>query len=123
MSLNVKKLVPHAVVPVQTSEFSAGYDIYSANEYFILPGHRAVVSTGISLELPPGTYGRIESRPGLVVKHGVTVGSSAVGPDQTDELKVVLFNHDSKNPFMIRPGYRVAQLILENYVIAEVNEV
>jgi dUTP pyrophosphatase len=110
MALNVNKLVDNATVPERSG---CGYDLFSADGYIVLPGHRVVVSTGVSVELPPGTYGRIESRAGLAVKHGITVGASVVDPDYKDELKVVLFNHDTRNPYVIRPGYRIAQLILQ----------
>jgi dUTP pyrophosphatase len=49
------------------------------------------------------------------VKHGITVGAAVVDPDYKDELKVVLFNHDTRNPYVIRPGYRIAQLILQPF--------
>jgi dUTP pyrophosphatase len=120
MSLKVTKLVPHATVPSRATPLSAGYDLYSAEGYVILPQHRVVVSTGIQVALPDGVYGRIAPRSGLAVKHGLDVGAGVVDPDYTGELKVVLFNHDPKQTFIIRPGYRIAQLILENYTIADV---
>jgi dUTP pyrophosphatase len=122
MALNVVKIVPTAVLPVRSTSGSAGYDLFASDGYVVLPGHRVVVSTGITVELPPGTYGRIEPRAGLAVKHGVTVGAGVIEPDYRDEVKVVLFNNDSRNPFVIRPGYRIAQLILQPYVTAEVTE-
>lgn len=121
MSLKVTKLVPHATVPSRATPLSAGYDLYSAEGYVILPQHRVVVSTGIQVALPDGVYGRIAPRSGLAVKHGLDVGAGVVDPDYNGELKVVLFNHDPKQTFIIRPGYRIAQLILENYTIADVD--
>lgn len=122
MSLKVTKIVPHAIVPSRATAGSAGYDLYSAEGYVVLPQHRVVVSTGIQIALPEGTYGRIAPRTGLAVKHGLDVGAGVVDPDYTGELKVVLFNHDPKQTFIIRPGYRVAQLILENYNVFDVIE-
>jgi len=122
MSLNVRKLSPDALLPSRPSDGSAGYDLFSADSYVILPGHRVVVSTGISVQLPPGTYGRIVSRTGLSVKHGLDVLGGVVDPDYTGEIKVVLLNTDVRQPFVIRPGYRIAQLILENFTIVHVNE-
>jgi dUTP pyrophosphatase len=123
MSLKVQKLVPHATIPLRATPGSAGYDLYSAEGYVILPQHRVVVSTGIQVALPEGTYGRVAPRSGLAVKHGLDVGAGVVDPDYTGELKVVLFNHDPKQTFIIRPGYRIAQLILESYVVADVEMV
>lgn len=123
MSLKVTKLVPHATVPSRATSGSAGYDLYSAEGYVILPQHRVVVSTGIQVALPEGTYGRVAPRSGLAVKHGLDVGAGVIDPDYTGELKVVLFNHDPKQTFIIRPGYRIAQLVLENYTIAPIEVV
>jgi dUTP pyrophosphatase len=87
-----------------------------------MPGHRVVIPTGLAIQLPTGTYGRIAPRSGLAVKHGVDVLAGVVDPDYTGELKVVLVNTDLRRAFMIRPGYRIAQLILENYSTAEIEE-
>ena len=53
----------------------------------------------------------------LAVKHGIDVGAGVIDPDYTGEIRIVLFNHDTKVPYVIRPGYRVAQLILEQAFI------
>lgn len=123
MSLIVKKLTPHALLPSRATEGSAGFDIYSAEGYVLTPGHRVVVSTGIQVKFPEGTYGRVAPRSGIAIRHGVDVGAGVVDPDYEGELKVVLFNHDPKNTFIIRPGYRIAQLIVENYNKLDVLEV
>ena len=122
MALKIKKLNAQAITPTRGSPGAAGYDLYSSEGYVILPGRRGVVSTGISLELPPGVYGRVAPRSGLAVKHGLQVGAGVVDPDYTGEVKVVLFNHD-KNPYVIKPGYRIAQLVLERFEVAEIEEV
>ena len=107
------KLRPDALVPSKATERSIGLDLFSAEPYVVLPGQRTVVSTGISVILPEGTYGRIAPRSGLAVKHGLGVGAGVIDPDYTGEIRVVLFNHDLQTPYVIRPGYRIAQLILE----------
>jgi len=117
MALNVTKLVSTANLPVRATSGSAGYDLFSIDSYVVLPGRRVVVSTGISVQLPPGTYGRIAPRSGLAVKHGLDTLAGVIDPDYQGEVKVVL-----QKPFVIRPGYRIAQLILENYTTAEVVE-
>ena len=118
----MKKLVDSAQLPTRSSEAAVGYDLHSVNGYVILPGRRAIVSTGISVQMPPGVYGRIAPRSGLAVKNGIDVGGGVIDPDYTGELKVVLFNHD-QNPFVIKPGYRIAQLILERCEVPPVFEV
>jgi len=123
MALNVTKLVPSAILPSRATSGSAGYDLYSTDSYVVLPGRRVVVSTGISVHLPPGTYGRVAPRSGLAVKHGLDTLAGVIDPDYTGEIKVVLQNLDTQQPFVIRSGYRIAQLILENFTTADVVEV
>jgi len=123
MSLQVSRLVDNAILPSRGSPKSAGYDLYSTDGYVVLPGHRVVVSTGISIQCPSGTYGRIAPRSGLAVKHGLDVLAGVIDPDYTGEIKVVLVNTDMRVPFFIKPGYRIAQLILESFVEADVVEV
>jgi dUTP pyrophosphatase len=122
MSLKVKKLSADAQLPTRGSDGAAGYDLQSIESCVILPGKRAVVATGLSIELPPGVYGRIAPRSGLAVKHGIQVGAGVVDADYRGEVKVVLFNHDS-NPYLIKPGYRIAQLILERCETPDVEEI
>jgi dUTP pyrophosphatase len=115
-TITFTKLHPDAIIPSKATAGSIGLDLHSVEPYVVLPGQRVVVSTGLRVTLPPDTYGRIAPRSGLAVKHGLDVGAGVVDPDYTGELRVVLFNHDSMNPFIIRPGWRIAQLIVENAV-------
>jgi dUTP pyrophosphatase len=57
------------------------------------------------------------------VKHGLDTLAGVIDSDYTGELKVVLVNTDMRLPFHIKPGYRIAQLVLEAYVHADVVEV
>ena len=123
MALNVQRLVSHATLPIRSSPGAVGYDLFSIDNYVVLPGHRVVVATGISVQLPPGTYGRIAPRSGLAVKHGLDTLAGVIDPDYQGEVKVVLQNLDTRQPFVIRPGYRIAQLILELCVTPEVIEI
>jgi dUTP pyrophosphatase len=122
MSLKVLKLHENAQLPTRGSEKSAGMDLYSSEGQVILPGRRGVIATGISIGLPEGVYGRVAPRSGLAVKNGIHVGAGVIDPDYNGEVKVVLYNFDDK-PFVLKPGYRIAQLILEKYLTCEVEEV
>ena len=122
MALRVKKLVPEAVLPTRGSPGAAGYDLVATQGLVILPGQRSLVSTGISVELPPGTYGRVAPRSGLSVKNGLHVGAGVIDPDYRGEIKVLLYNHGAE-PWMCKPGYRVAQLVIERCETPEVEEV
>ena len=118
--LLVKKKDPNAVIPIRATPGSAGYDLTSVESHIILPGHRAVVSTGLSIAVPEGTYGRVAPRSGLAVRNGLNVGAGVVDSDYRGEVKVVLFNHDINNTYEVKPGHRIAQLILEKIVCEDV---
>ena len=113
MSLGVKKLCFDAIIPSRGSDGAVGYDLYSS-EAAVVPcqAGRALVSTGITIVLPPGVYGRVAPRSGLAAKHCINVGAGVIDPDYTGEVKVVLFNHGTED-FEIKKGDRIAQLILE----------
>ncbi len=116
MSIQFIKRRPDAIIPSKATPGAIGLDLHSADSYIVLPGQRVVVSTGLSVILPKGTYGRVASRSGLTVKHGLEVGAGVIDPDYAGEIRVVLFNHDQIHPFVIRPGWRIAQLIVERAV-------
>lgn len=107
---------PNATIPQRATPGSVGLDLHSAIDYVVLPGQRAVISTGISIEFPEGTYGRIAPRSGIAVKHGIQVLAGVIDPDYRGEIKVVLHNTDQRVPYTIYKGYRIAQLILEKAI-------
>ena len=121
--LRVKKLLNNAILPVRGSIGAAGYDLTSTESHDILPGHRAVVGTGLAIEVPPGTYGRIAPRSGLAVKSGIQVGAGVVDSDYRGEVKILVFNQDTSNIYHIKPGYRIAQLVLEKIDCPDVEEI
>lgn len=120
--LQVKKLRPEATLPTRGSEWSAGYDLSSAESKTIEPGARAVVKTALAIACPAGTYGRVAPRSGLTVKKGIHVGAGVIDADYRGEVGVVLFNL-GQEAFEIQPGDRIAQLVLEKIVMASVQEV
>ena len=112
--MDVQLLTIDARVPTLGSNSAAGFDIYSIDSLEILPGSRKLVSTGISIKLPIGVYGRIAPRSGLAVKNGIHVGAGVIDQDYRGEIKVLLFNL-SNEPFSIQKGDRIAQLVCEKY--------
>lgn len=117
--LIVKLESESARVPVRASQDAAGYDLSSVDTHVLHPGARVVVSTGLVITLPPGTYGRIAPRSGLAVTHGITVLGGIVDRDYTGTVKVILHN-TGRQPFNVFPGTRIAQLVLERIATPEV---
>lgn len=113
MQFLVKKINPIAIVPTRGSDYAAGYDLYAVEDVCVLNVGRALVSIGIAVSLPEGTYGRIASRSGLSLKHGIEVGAGVIDQDYRGEIKVLLYNHDVVDAFNIKAGDRIAQLVIE----------
>lgn len=109
--LRVKLLNERAQVPCRQSAFAAGYDLHSAEEAVILSGGRAKISTGVAVALPPYTYGRVAPRSSLAHTSGIDVGAGVIDEDYRGEIGVILFNHGAE-PFTVKTGDRIAQLII-----------
>jgi len=101
-------------VPRYQSPGSAGADLRAdlPGDLAIGPGERAVVPTGLRLQIPPGYEAQIRPRSGLALEHGITVLNSpgTVDSDYRGEIKVILVNL-GRDRFTVRPGDRIAQIV------------
>ena len=122
IQMEVKRLNGHAYIPRRASEGAAGYDLFASEDTQVPPRGQMLVSTGISIKMPPGLYGRVASRSGLAVKNGIHVGAGVIDIDYRGEVKVLLLNN-SDFVFSVRIGDRIAQLILERHETPPVVEV
>ncbi|XP_044746397.1 probable deoxyuridine 5'-triphosphate nucleotidohydrolase [Coccinella septempunctata] len=120
--LKFSKILPEAATPVKGSKKAAGFDLKSAVECVVPPRGKALVDTGLVIQLPEGCYGRIAPRSGLAVKNFIDVGAGVVDEDYRGHLRVVLFNHGDE-PFKVNVGDRIAQLICERVYYPELQEV
>ncbi|EGU12540.1 putative DUTPase Dut [Rhodotorula toruloides ATCC 204091] len=124
-SFLVQRLSDSATVPTRGSSYAAGYDLYSAEDKTVPAQGKALISTGLAIAVPEGTYGRVAPRSGLAAiasKHMIDTGAGVIDADYRGEVKVLLFNH-AKEDFQISTGDRIAQLILERIVTPEPVEV
>ncbi|XP_056428252.1 deoxyuridine 5'-triphosphate nucleotidohydrolase, mitochondrial isoform X1 [Hyla sarda] len=119
--LRFAKLSEHAFTPTRGSARAAGYDLYSAYDYVIDSQDKAIVKTDIQICVPSGCYGRVAPRSGLAAKHFIDVGAGVIDEDYRGNVGVVLFNF-GKEPFVVKKGDRVAQLICERIVYPELEE-
>jgi dUTP pyrophosphatase len=110
------------------SEGAAGLDLAALNDphdadVTIPPGGRALVGTGLALALPPQCEAQVRPRSGLAWKHGVTVLNSpgTIDADYRGEVKVLLVNHGS-DPFVVRSGDRIAQLVVAEVLRVRLDE-
>ena len=124
--LRVRRLHPDAVLPTRAHTADAGLDLVSVEHASLAPGGgRALVGTGLAVEIPEGFAGLVCPRSGLAIKHGISVvnGPGVVDAGYRGELRVVLLNTDPTEAFDIAPGDRIAQLVLTPVLLAEVTEV
>ena len=89
----------------------------------LAPLQRAIVPTGLFLEIPAGFEVQVRPRSGLAAKHGITVLNSpgTIDADYRGELKVILVNLSSE-PFAVEPGERIAQIVLAKHEVIEWEE-
>ena len=118
MEIKIKRLNKRAKIPTFGTEFSAGADLYCAEEHetSVCSGQKCSISTGISMEIPEGYVGLVFARSGLACKNGLRLCNSVgvIDADYRGEIKVVLHN-DSEYVREIKPGERVAQMIVMPY--------
>lgn len=102
-------------LPEYKSEYAAGADLCAAvrEQLTLLPGARALVPTGFSIALPLGYEAQIRPRSGLAIRSGVTClnAPGTIDADYRGEVQVVLANFGTE-PFVIRRGDRIAQLVV-----------
>jgi dUTP pyrophosphatase len=113
-------------LPQYATDHSAGLDLRANLDtpLVLAPGQRALIPTGLHLELPEGTEAQVRPRSGLAFKHGVTVLNSpgTIDADYRGEVGVLLINHGHE-PFTVNDGERIAQLVVARYIRVSFAEV
>ena len=111
-------------LPSYATPGAAGMDVVAAEDLDLMPGQRHAVATGFKLAIPEGYEVQVRPRSGLALKHGITVPNTpgTIDSDYRGELKVIMINHCSE-PFPIRRGERIAQLVPAAVTQAEWDEV
>ena len=119
--------LPHGkglALPAYQSTHAAGLDLLAAvpedAPMVLAPGKHAMIPTGLTIALPQGFEAQVRPRSGLAAKHGITVLNSpgTVDADYRGEINVLLINHGDQ-PFPIRRGERIAQMVIAPVTQAE----
>ena len=111
-----------ATLPSKGSQDAAGLDLYSPTDVTIKASGQAVIDTGVQAEIPFGCHGRIASRSGLSINHGLDIGAGVVDPDYRGTIKVLMRNL-SNTDYEVKKGDRIAQIICEQIIKAHAKEV
>ena len=115
MEIRVRRLDPELPLPKPQHVHDAGVDLHAREDVVIAPaGGRALVPTGLAIAIPPGYGGFVLPRSGLALQHGVTGLNSPglIDAQYRGEVKVLLVNTDPVEPFPVRRGDRIAQLVI-----------
>ena len=111
-------------LPAYASHGAAGMDVVAAEDVTLQPGHRHAVATGFAIAIPPGHEVQVRPRSGLALKHGITCLNTpgTIDEDYRGEVKIILANLGVE-PFAVRRGERIAQLVPAVVTKAEFEEV
>jgi dUTP pyrophosphatase len=121
MELPVRRLSEDAVLPSRAHDGDAGLDLCAVEAATIGPGERAMVATGIAVEIPAGHAGLVLPRSGLAARHGIALVNAPglIDSGYRGEVKVLLLNTDRSESFEIAIGDRIAQLLVTPFTAAQ----
>lgn len=129
MTLGFKRIHPDATLPAYAHASDAGMDVRSVEDLTIPAGRRALVHTGLVMELPLGYEAQVRPRSGLALKHGITVLNTpgTIDAGYRGEVGVILANFGDAD-FVVKKGDKIAQIVIapvtqpEIVEVADVNE-
>jgi len=121
MKIKIKKLNPEAILPSYAHKGDAGLDLFSCESCILQPGERKLISTGISTELPEGYVALIWDKSGVAAS-GIKTMGGVIEYTYRGEYKVVMLN-TTKEDYEIKKAQKIAQLLIQPIVTAEVEEV
>jgi|TARA_B100001013_G_scaffold341599_1_gene266328 dUTP pyrophosphatase len=117
VAIPVQRLDSDLALPSYAKPGDAGADLVANEDVTLAPGGgRALIGTGIAIAIPRGYAGFVQPRSGLALRHGVTCLNTPglIDSGYRDELKVLLINTDSSEPYEVRRGDRIAQLVIKS---------
>lgn len=125
IKIKIQRLDKELPLPEYALEGDAGLDIYSRINTVIKPGERISIPTGIAFALPDGFVALVHPRSGLALKNGISIVNSpgTIDSGYRGEINVILINTDTKEPFEVKKGQRIAQIVFQKYEHAHLEEV
>jgi dUTP pyrophosphatase len=110
----VRRLREDATLPAQAYAGDAGLDLSACGRHEVGPGERALIPTGVAVEIPEGYGGFVLPRSGLAARNGITLlnAPGLIDSGYRGEVQIVFHNTDRVEPFVVQPGMRIAQLVV-----------
>jgi dUTP pyrophosphatase len=123
MKIRIKRVHAQAVLPAHAygKGDDAGLDLRAIEAITLAPGCASAVATGLAVEIPQGYEGQVRPRSGMCLKHSVVANFGTIDPGYRGEIRVVVFNFGHVE-YVIKPGDRIAQLVLARYEPVEWEE-
>lgn len=122
MKIRITSRCPDIEPPARATPHAAGFDLRAAVDapLVLAPGRRALVLTGISIEIPEGYEGQVRARSGLALRYGIALVNApgTIDADYRGEIGVILVNLGDE-PFTIARGDRIAQLVIASLAPCE----
>ena len=116
--ISIKVKSESGILPEYETPGSAGVDLraHIKEPVTLQPGERALIATGLKMEIPAGFEGQIRARSGLAVRHGIALvnGVGTIDSDYRGEIKIALINLGEED-FVIENGDRIAQMVFSTY--------
>jgi len=122
MKLKIKKLNPDAIIPSYAHPGDVGLDLHSLEDYTLQPGERKGFDLGFATEFPTGYAAIIKDKGSVAFKGGIHTLGGVYDAGYRGEYNVILINL-SKEPYKIKSGDKLAQLIIYPVAIAKIKEV
>ena len=122
MQIRIQRVHPAAILPAYAHgpKEDAGLDLHAVEDVVLEPGAPRLVPTGLTIEVPAGYEAQVRPRSGLALKHAITVPNApgTIDPGYRGEVRVILLNL-GREPYTVRAGDRIAQMILARYEAVE----
>jgi len=125
LRIKIHRLSERAILPTYAHGpgEDAGLDLHALDDAILEPGVPRIVPTGLTLEIPAGYEAQIRPRSGLALRHAITLPNSpaTIDPGYRGEIRVILLNL-GREPYHIRAGDRIAQMVIARYESVEWEE-
>ena len=122
MQIRIQRVHPAAILPAYAHgpKEDAGMDLHAVEDAVLEPGTPRLVPTGLTIEVPAGYEAQVRPRSGLALKHAITMPNApgTIDPGYRGEIRVILINLGNE-PYTIRAGDRIAQMIVARYEAVE----
>ena len=121
----IKRLDPTVELPSYAYEGDAGLDLRASEDVTLQPFERRLISTGLAIAIPEGYAGFVQPRSGMALKRGLSMANTPglIEAHYRGELKVVAINLDPKEAIHIERGERIAQLVIQQVPVVDLEEV